>query len=151
MNETREGLIWDAVAGKLPPPPCVEVLGSTFVEVEPGRARMAFEAKEEFYNPAGVVQGGFLAAMLDDTMGPAAASVVGPKEFVTTVEMKVSFVRPAQAGKLIGEGRVVHKGRSIVFVEASLSADDGALIATATGTWRVIAAPDQETSQEAQE
>ena len=143
MSEQREGLFWDAVAGKIPPPPHVVLLGSTFVHVEPGRARMEFQAREEFYNPMGTIQGGFLAAMLDDTMGPAAASTVGPQEHVTTIEMKVSYIRPAQAGKLIGDGRVVHKGRSIIFVEGSLSTEDGSVIATATGTWRVVPAPQQ--------
>ncbi|MCH8026396.1 MAG: PaaI family thioesterase [Chloroflexi bacterium] len=138
MTEGREGFFWDAVAGKVPPPPCAVLLDSTFVDVEPGRARMRFRAKEEFYNPAGVVQGGILAAMLDDTLGPAAASTVGPQEFVTTVEMKISFLRPAKAGELIGEGRVVHKGRSIIFVEGTLSAGGESPVATATGTWRVV-------------
>jgi uncharacterized protein (TIGR00369 family) len=138
MSEAREGMIWDAVAGKLPPPPCVVLLGTKFIEVEPGSARMEFQAREEFYNPLGTVQGGFLAAMLDDTMGPAAASTLGPGEFATTLEMKVSFLRPARAGRLIGEGRVVHKGRSIVFVEGSLRGEDGSLVATATATWRIM-------------
>ena len=141
MSDAREGLIWDAVAGRLDPPPAVVLLGSKFVDVEPGRAKMEFEAKEDFYNPAGVVHGGFLAAMLDDTMGPAAASTVGPDEFVTTVEMKVNFMRPARAGKIIGQGQVVHRGRSLIFVEATLCAEDESLIATGTGTWRVIPAP----------
>ena len=43
--------------------------------------------------------------------------------------------------ELIGEGRVVHKGRSIIFAEATLSAEDGSLIATGSSTWRVIPAP----------
>ena len=138
MAEERQGLIWDAVAGKLPPPPSAVLLGTTFIDVEPGRARMEFQAREEFYNPMGTVQGGLLAAMLDDTMGPAVASTLGPEEFATTLEMKVSFQRPAHAGRLIGEGRVVHKGRSIVFAEGSLRAEDGSLIATATTTARIV-------------
>ena len=138
MSESRDSVFWDAVAGRREPPPCAVLLDSTFVDVEPGRARMRFRAREEFYNPAGFVQGGILAAMLDDTLGPAAASTVGPQEFVTTVEMKISFLRPAKAGRLIGEGRVVHKGRSVVFLEGSLSAEDGALVATATATSRIV-------------
>ena len=143
MSEAREGPFWDMVAGRVALRGTAALLGWKPLEVESGRSRVEFQAKEEFYNPAGVVQGGFLAAMLDDTMGPAAASTVGPLEHVTTVEMKISFIRPAQAGKLIGDGRVVHKGRSIIFAEASLSTEDGSLVATATGTWRVVPAPRQ--------
>lgn len=143
ISETREGLIWDIVAGRRERPPSFVLLDATFVVVEPGRVQMRFRAREEFYNPAGFVQGGFLAAMLDDTLSTAAVSAVGPQEFTTTVEMKISFLRPAKAGELIGEGRIVHKGRSIIFVEGSLSTEDGSLVAAATGTWRVMAAPQE--------
>ena len=53
--------------------PCAKTLGIEFVEIdgERGTVEVKFEAKPEFLNPAGNVQGGFLAAMLDDTMGPA--------------------------------------------------------------------------------
>ncbi len=141
MIDAREGLIWDAIAGKRETPPAVVLLGSVFVDVEPGRAKMEFDAKEHLHNGVGLVHGGFLAAMLDDTLGTAAASAVRPDQFVTTVEMKVNYIRPARSGKLIGEGRVVHKGRSIIFAEATLRAEDGSLIATGSSTWRVIPAP----------
>ena len=137
MSEVREGLFWDMVDGKVPLRGTAALLGWKPLEVEPGRSRVEFQAKEEFYNPAGVVQGGILAAMLDDTMWPAVGMLLSPHHHSTAVEMKVSFLRPARAGRIIGEGRVVHKGRSVVFMEGSLSAEDGSLIATATATWRI--------------
>jgi uncharacterized protein (TIGR00369 family) len=75
--------------------------------------------------------------MLDDAMGPALFTLleVGPP--APTIEMKVSFLRPATAGTLIGEGRVVHLTRSVAFLEGTLATEDGALIATATATARV--------------
>ena len=134
----RKGLFWDVVAGRAPVPPSSAMLGWTPVDVGAGHIRVEYLAKEDFYNPAGVVQGGFLAAMLDDVMGPAAVTLMEPGEVPATVEMKVSYIRPAVAGKLIGNGRVVYKGKSIVFMEGSLTTEDGVLIATATGTARIV-------------
>jgi uncharacterized protein (TIGR00369 family) len=134
----RKGMFWDAVAGKVPPPPCARLLGWKAIDVQPGRVKIGFEAREEFLNPAGTVQGGFLAAMLDDTMGPAVVSSLGPGLFATTLEIKVSYVRPAHVGPLVAEGRVVHKGRSVAFLEGTLSAQDGELIATASATARIV-------------
>jgi len=121
-------------AGETPLPPAAALLGWHALSIEPGRVRVRFTAREEFYNPMGSVQGGFLAAMLDDAMGPALFTLleVGPP--APTIEMKVNFLRPATAGTLIGEGRVVHLTRSIAFLEGALCAEDGALIATATAT-----------------
>lgn len=52
--------------------PCAILLGRQLIEHDQDRGwlKSGFEAKPEFLNPAGRVQGGFLAAMLDDTMGP---------------------------------------------------------------------------------
>jgi molybdopterin converting factor subunit 1 len=119
-------------------PGYVELLGMRPLSAEPGRVRMEFTASEQFLNPAGVVQGGFITAMLDDTMGPAAVSQLGPGHFAPTLELKVSFLRPAGPGRLVADGRVVHMGRSIAFLEGSLADEEGNVVATATATARVV-------------
>jgi uncharacterized protein (TIGR00369 family) len=97
-------------------------------------AASAVEARSAFLNPAGVVQGGFLAAMLDETFSPAVAARLQPDEFPVTLEMKISFVAPARMGTLIGEARVVNQGKSICFLEGKLSDLEGRLVATGTAT-----------------
>jgi uncharacterized protein (TIGR00369 family) len=120
------------------PPEYVELLGARPLHAEPGRVSFEFQATEQLLNPMGTVQGGFVTAMLDEAMGPAAISALGPGYGVPTLELKVSFIRPARPGRLVAEGRVVHLGRSVAFLESSLVDDDGELIATATATARII-------------
>jgi uncharacterized protein (TIGR00369 family) len=105
---------------------------------EPGHVRLEFHAAEQFLNPAGVVQGGFLTVMLDEAMGPAALSALGPGHGVPTLELKVSFLRPGRVGTLVADARVVHLTRSVAFLEASLRDEEENLIATATATARVV-------------
>ena len=119
-------------------PRYVDLLGMRPLSAEPGHVRMEFTASEQFLNPAGVVQGGFITAMLDDTMGPAAVAQLGPGYFAPTLELKVSFLRPVGPGRLVADGRVVHMGRSIAFLEGSLCDEEGNLVATATATARVV-------------
>ncbi|HEY5125928.1 MAG TPA: PaaI family thioesterase, partial [Bradyrhizobium sp.] len=109
----KNSFFWKIVDGRLPPPPCAAVLGIEFAEIdgERGTAEIKFEAKPEFLNPAGNVQGGFLAAMLDDTMGPALSATLDAGEFAPTVNLNVQFHRPAKVGPLKGVGRVVLRGR----------------------------------------
>jgi molybdopterin converting factor subunit 1 len=126
------------------PPNYVELLGMRPLHAEPGHMRFEFEATELFLNPGGVVQGGFVTAMLDETMGPAALSQLGPGHMIPTLELKVSFLRPVRPGRLVCDGRVVQMGKSVAFLEASLADDDGNLVAKATATARVVKlAPDQ--------
>ena len=103
-----------------------------------GRIRVQFEATRDFTNPMGNVQGGFLAAMLDETLGPALATTFGEREFAPTLELKVNFVRPAKPGLLFGTGWVVHRGGSVAFLHGELHNPEGALVATATATARLI-------------
>src|SRR5919198_5898100 len=96
------------MTGRQPTPsPAGALLGRNVLEAANGRARVAYEAREEFLNRRGVIQGGFLAAMLDSAMGIAAATKVADGIAPVTIEMKVNFLRPAKAGRLIAEARVV--------------------------------------------
>jgi molybdopterin converting factor subunit 1 len=119
-------------------PGYVDLLGMRPLSAEPGHVRMEFTASEQFLNPAGAVQGGFITAMLDDTMGPAAIAQLGPGHFAPTLELKVNFLRPAGPGRLVADGRVVHLGKSVAFLEGSLADEEGNVVATATATARVV-------------
>ena len=132
---SEAGPFWDAVRGRAPPPAAV-TLGWELVAVDPerGTIEVAFTATEAFLNPAGVVQGGFLAAMLDDTLGPALVAGLDPGDFAPTTDLHVQFLRPARPGRLIGRGWVVRRGRDVAFLAGKLLDEEGALVAVATST-----------------
>jgi len=136
----QENPFWAAARGDVQPPPSAALLGWRVLEAEPdsGHVRVRFEAKREFTNPMGQIQGGFLAAMLDNTFGPGLATTFSPTQFAPTVELKVSFICPAEPGVLFGTGNVVHRGNSIAYLQGELTNEQGGLIATATATGRLI-------------
>jgi uncharacterized protein (TIGR00369 family) len=140
MNK-RSGPFWDAVAGRAPLPRAAATLGLEFIDadVDAGTIELAFAATDDFANPTGNVLGAFQAAMLYDTVGPALLATLEPDQFQSTLQLNVSFLRPVRPGRIIGKGRVVHRDGDLVFLEASLLDADGATIATATATARVIA------------
>ena len=141
MAEALKGMFWDVIAGRAPLPPVLGLLGWNAAHAEPGHVRAGFQGKEEFYNPVRLVQGGILAAMLDGVMGAAAVSLLGAGEQITTLEMKVSYMQSVRDVPLTGEGRVRHRGGSVLFMEGTLTAEDGSLVATATATGRVVRPP----------
>ena len=55
--------------------------------------------------------------------------------------MKTSYLRGARPGTIFGEGRILHRGQSIVFLEGRLLDSERKLIAAATATARVVLAP----------
>ena len=133
---SREGPFWDVMEGRREPPPAATLLGWELVTVDPdaGTIEIAFAATEDFLNPAGAVQGGLLAAMLDDTLGPALVATLPPGEWAPTADLHVQFLRPAKPGRLIGRGRVVRRGRDVAFLEGELVDDQERVVAKATAT-----------------
>lgn len=96
---------------------------------------MSFDAKAElFLNPMKQVQGGYLCAMLDEAMSVACMVASGMTHVAPTLEMKTSFLRPAQPGTIRGVGRVIKWGRSVAFTEGELFDPQGRTLAKATGT-----------------
>jgi uncharacterized protein (TIGR00369 family) len=106
---------------------------------EEGTIEVAFTASEAFLNPAGVIQGGFLAAMLDDTLGPALVAGLSPGDFAPTTDLHVQFLRPARPGRLTGRGRVLRRGRDVAFLAGELLDEDGAVVAVASSTVQIRA------------
>jgi uncharacterized protein (TIGR00369 family) len=127
--------------GRAPLPAAAATLGWELISVSPedGTIEVAFDASEAFLNPAGSIQGGFLAAMLDDTMGPALVAGLDPGDFAPTTDLHVQFLRPAQPGRLIGRGRVVRRGKDVGFLAGELVDNDGAVVAVATATVQIRA------------
>ena len=129
------------ILDRFPTPPCATLLSLDILEAdhENGRVTIAFTAKPEFCNASGNVQGGFLAAMLDDCMGPAILIATDAAVFPSTIDLNVQFLAPAKPGQFIGKGRVVKIGNTIGFVEAELEDASGNLVARATSSVRITA------------
>jgi uncharacterized protein (TIGR00369 family) len=122
-------------------PPCAKLLGWHMIDADPkaGRVKIGFEGRPEFVNPAGFIQGGLLSAMLDDTMGPAVLLYTDGAAYTATISLNVNFLAPAKVGPLVGEARVVQVGKTVAFMEATLTDSTGVVVASASSTARVVA------------
>jgi uncharacterized protein (TIGR00369 family) len=127
------------------PPSCDLTLGMVCVDkATPGRTVWKMAADERFANPAGVVQGGFLAAFCDSAMGASAVTYArGRPVRVANAEMKVSFLAPVGVGgELECAAVVVGGGRRVAFVEATVTDAAGTAVARASSTYLLDARED---------
>jgi uncharacterized protein (TIGR00369 family) len=129
----KTAFFWKMQAGELPIPAAVKTLGGEIQAVDPeqGTIETSFMGKAEFTNPTGSIQGGFIAAMLDDTMGPALAATLKAGEFAPTLTLTIQYMSQASVGKLTGRGRIVRRGKNVCYLAGELFQDER-LIATAT-------------------
>jgi uncharacterized protein (TIGR00369 family) len=129
-------LVQGLVDGTLPLNSMAETLGYDIVEVSKGRV-VAFAVPHAGHlNPAGTVHGGLAATLLDSCMGLAVQSMLNKGIAQTTIEFKISLVRPItpQTGRVVVEGKVISCGRRIGTAEGTLTDKDGRILAHGTTT-----------------
>jgi uncharacterized protein (TIGR00369 family) len=136
MNASPPPSVFDRFAA----PPSAKLLGWSLRHIDPdaGTIEIGFTADERFTNPGGTVQGGFLAAMLDDTQGPALFGHTHGAAYAPTIDFTISFLKEARPGNFVAKGRVIRMGKTIAFTEAELFDDSGDIVARATFTNRVM-------------
>src|SRR5262249_48758786 len=100
MNATEEIHL---LLADQPKPVCAELTPFTILEAESetGFVKVEFAPQPAFENHFGHIQGGFAVSMLDVVISLAA--FVKVRQWIPTVEIKTSFVVPAQIATCIGE------------------------------------------------
>ncbi|HJZ48776.1 MAG TPA: PaaI family thioesterase [Roseiflexaceae bacterium] len=126
--------------GELPVPPIMALLNIGFVSAEAGRVVFSVEPAEYHYNPIGMIHGGLASTLCDSAMGCAIHSTLPSGVGYTTLELKVSFVRPLtmETGPVLCEGKVINVGGRVATAEARVTDRAGKLYAHATTTCLVM-------------
>ncbi len=116
--------------------PHVELMGAKFIDFDPvtETITMRFFAPDSFITPRGGVQGGLVAGFLDEAMGWAHVQASKGKEAPLNLEIAMTLLKLIPPGPLLGKGRVVRRGRRVIFLEAELFSLDGKPLARATST-----------------
>jgi uncharacterized protein (TIGR00369 family) len=123
-------------SGSLPLNTIARTLGYDVTEAEHGRVVIVAEPNDTLLNPAGTVHGGFSATLLDSCMGLAIQSTLEKGIGQTTLEFKISLVRPItpETGTIRAEGTALSRGRRIGTAEGRITDRSGRLLAHGTTT-----------------
>ncbi len=125
--------------GRLPPPPIASLVGMNPISVELGDVVFSCLPDESVYNPIGVVHGGLVCTLLDTVAACAVHSTLPINVGYTSVEIKVSYLRPVRGGvELTAHGWVTKPGRRVAFAEADVRDPSGVVLATASSTCLVM-------------
>jgi acyl-CoA thioesterase len=117
-------------------------LGVEVAEAREGWVRLRVPVRDELRNaPGAPLHGGVYAALTDmavggalSTMHEASAGGVGQ----TTLDLNVSFIG-AGTGDVVAEGRIIRRGRTIAFGEATITDAAGKLLAVGRATYMILA------------
>jgi uncharacterized protein (TIGR00369 family) len=115
--------------------PFARFLGLELEQVASGTATLGVDVRKELTQNQGVVHGGAIASLIDTATAFAIISLIAPSEKVTTVDLAISYLRPAVGGRLRAVARVIRAGRRLFVVSAEVFDKQGKLITTALTTY----------------
>src|SRR5665647_3864162 len=124
------------VDGTLPLNTIAGTLGYDVSEAASGRVVVTAVPNNMHLNPAGTVHGGFAATLLDSCMGLAVQTTLEKGTGQTTLEFKISLLRPItpDTGPIRAEGIVMSRGRRVGTAEGRITDGNGRLLAHGTTT-----------------
>ena len=127
--------------GSLPLNSLAKIMGYQITTAEPGRIVISAKPSDLHLNPWGTVHGGLAATVLDSCMGLAVHSTLERGIGSTTLEFKISLVRPmtSETGVITAEGVVLNRGRRVGTAEGRITDAKGRLLAHGTTTCLIFA------------
>jgi uncharacterized protein (TIGR00369 family) len=94
--------------------------------------------RPDLTNGFGTLHGGVTATLVDATAGISVYGLLGGSRPLTTVEMKVNYLRPVTHGKVLCRARILKLGKTLAVVSADVHDDHGGQIATALVTYMLL-------------
>lgn len=110
------------------------LIGAELEHVEAGKVVISCKHKDVLTQQHGLLHGGVIASLADVACGYAALTSMPEDCEVLSVEFKINIVRPASSSKLIASGQVIKTGRTLVVAEASVTDENGDIIAKMLAT-----------------
>lgn len=111
-------------------------LGLRVVELRAGYARLEVENRQHLMQPAGVMHGGASFGLADTAVAAALATLYEEGTLLLTIEMKINYLEPIPAGRVIAEAFVLRASKRSAYAEVDIWAQ-GQLAARATTTYMI--------------
>jgi uncharacterized protein (TIGR00369 family) len=128
------------VAEMMPATPFIAGLGIRFERYQPDEATLRLPFRDDLTNDGTYYHGGVVASVID-TAGAAAAW--SNHDFdkgtrASTVSMSIQYVGACKRSDLVCHARAIKRGRELIFCEITATDADGAVVAHAVQTYRIV-------------
>ena len=109
-----------ALRARLAANPFIHFVGIQAAQLGRGYARFLLPFRPELANSIGLLQGGMIAALADETVAYALYSLVRAGETINTVAMKINFLAAVKEGEVEAVARITKRGRTISLGEVEV-------------------------------
>jgi acyl-CoA thioesterase len=117
--------------------PFWSLLGMEIIEIKKGWAKIRLPFSEKLANGIGVAHGGAIFSPADSAVGMALIGLINRDENISTLEMKINYLRPFTSGEIVAEAKIVHKGTMTAIGDVEVKDEKGNLIAKGLATYAI--------------
>ncbi len=117
--------------------PFWSMLGMELTEIKKGWAKIRLPFTKKLTNGIGVAHGGAIFSPADSAVGMALIGLVHKNENISTLEMKINYIKPLAEGDIIAEAKIVHRGAMTAIGDVEVRDGTGVLIAKGLATYAI--------------
>jgi len=118
--------------------PFWSLLGMELVAVKKGWAKIRLPFSDKLANGIGVAHGGAIFSPADSAVGMALVGLLDKDEAISTLEMKINFLKPLKGGEIIAEAKIVHRGTMTAIGDVDVRDEDKNLVAKGLATNAIV-------------
>jgi len=118
--------------------PFWSLLGMEIIEIKKGWAKIRLPFSEKLANGIGVAHGGAIFSPADSAVGMALIGLVNQDENISTLEMKINFMKPVKSGEIIAEAKIVHRGSQTAIGDVDVRDEKNNLVAKGLATYAIF-------------
>ena len=114
------------------------LLGMELLEIKKGWAVVRLPIEDKLTNAIGLVHGGAIFSAADSAVGMALVGLTHRDEKISTLEMKINYMKPVKGGEIIAEARIIHKGTQTAIGDVEVRDEAQSLIAKGLATYAIF-------------
>jgi len=118
--------------------PFYKFLGMELIKLGDGVASVRMSPKKDLTQYLNTLHGAAITAAADSAAAFALLSKVKPRKTVTTVELKVNFLKSVTQSNITANARVIHVGRRIALGDVEVVDSNKTLVAKCLATYMVL-------------
>lgn len=118
--------------------PFWSLLGMELVAIKKGWAKIRLPFSEKLANGIGLAHGGAIFSPADSAVGMALVGLLNKDEAISTLEMKINFLKPLKGGEIVAEAKIVHRGTMTAIGDVEVRDKDNNLVAKGLATYAIF-------------
>ena len=114
------------------------LLGMELLEIKKGWAMVRLPIEDKLTNAIGLVHGGAIFSAADSAVGMALVGLADRDENISTLEMKINYMKPVNGSEIIAEAKIIHHGSQTAIGDVDVRDEEQNLVSKGLATYAIF-------------